>query len=89
MVVPYKRVPQVSRLPMLALIFGALSLPLVACFPFGATSAVAGIVLGILGIRAGDRGQAVAGVVFGVVGIVLQILVWGFFTAMVDAPSPT
>ncbi|MBG0567580.1 DUF1707 SHOCT-like domain-containing protein [Actinoplanes aureus] len=84
---PRKSTVSVSRLPLLALIFGALSIPTVACFPLGSTAAVAGIVLGALGIRSGNRGMAAAGIACGVLGLALQLVVFAVFGVM-DAASP-
>ena len=78
----------VSRLPLLSLIFGGLSLPAAACLPFGAASAVAAIVLGALGMRERDRGMAVAGIALGIAGLTLQIAIWAFIGTMhMDGPQ--
>jgi hypothetical protein len=67
-----------GTLPLLALIFGLLSLPASMCEPLGAGVGVAGIVLGILGLRAvrrskaGNRAMAIIGIVCGAVGVAAQ-----------------
>ncbi|MEU4425858.1 DUF1707 domain-containing protein [Actinoplanes sp. NPDC024001] len=87
--VPRRSALAVSRLPMLALIFGALSVPLVACFPLGSVSAVAGIVLGSLGLRTSQRVTATAGLALGVLGVLLQLAVWAFIGSVgIDEPPP-
>lgn len=70
---------QNNTLGVLAMVFGILSIPL-ACCPFlGFIVGVAGIVLGVLGMKkagageASNRGQALAGVICGAVGIVVSI----------------
>jgi hypothetical protein len=74
---------QNNTLGLVGMILGIVSIPLFCC-PFGGFFAgVAGIVLGILGMKkagtgeAGNRGQALAGVICGAVGIVASI-VWLF-----------
>lgn len=77
---------------LLAMIFGILAIPLALCqfpmgfgFPLAAAFGVAGVVLGILGIRRADRGlannrgMAIAGVVCGTIGPVLQITLFTVF----------
>lgn len=66
-----------SPVPTLALVFGGASIPLSLCVPFGFLLAVAGIVLGVVGVRGagGHRASAVAGAVCGAIGILLQVLV--------------
>jgi hypothetical protein len=70
-----------NLLPMLALIFGAISLPMVACSGIGAPAGVAAVVLGILGLRgvrrgtADGRGMAIMGIVCGGLGILATVAV--------------
>ncbi|MFC7532274.1 DUF1707 domain-containing protein [Actinoplanes sp. GCM10030250] len=80
--------PAPSRVPLLALIFGVLSIPTFACTPLGASASLAAVVLGVLGIRGGDRAMAVAGLACGVVGLALQIAMILFFTAGMDSGPP-
>jgi uncharacterized protein DUF4190 len=75
-------VPQQNNaLGLLALILGIVSIPLgFCCSFFGAPFGIAGVVLGILGMkranegRANNRGQALAGLICGAAGIVMVIL---------------
>jgi hypothetical protein len=80
MAVPVARPATPSNLlPLLALIFGALSLPAATCSGGGALAGVAGIVLGILGLRrvrrgtADGRAMALIGIVCGGLGIVATV----------------
>lgn len=66
---------------LLAMIFGILSIPLgFCCGLLSVPAAIAGIVLGIIGIRkaaegqASNRGMAIAGAICGGVGILVSIL---------------
>lgn len=82
---PPRPVPgQQNTLGLLGLIFGILSIPFgVCCGLFGTPAAVAGIVLGVLGMRkaaeglASNRGMALAGVICGGVGAVLAVVSFG------------
>jgi hypothetical protein len=72
---------QNNTLGLLALIFGVLSIPLgFCCGILSVPAGLAGIVLGILGIRkaaegqASNRGMAVAGAICGGVGLVVTVL---------------
>jgi hypothetical protein len=76
---PTSGVPS-ATVPILALICGGASLPLVSCPPIGALLALAGVVLGIMGRRGAARGvyanpgMALAGIICGSIGLVLQTL---------------
>lgn len=69
-----------STIGILALILGITGL-LLSCFPVGIFPAIAGIVLGIIGIvKNNGRGMSIAGLVCGVVGVIIA------FT-MIDSDS--
>jgi hypothetical protein len=70
-----------NTLGLLAMIFGIVSIPLgVCCGVFGGAG-IAGIVLGILGLRkanqglATNRGMSIAGIVCGAVGLAAGIII--------------
>lgn len=76
---------QQNTMGLLAMIFGIVGIPLGVCCWFGGLPlAVAGIVLGVLGMRkaaeglATNRGMALAGVICGAVGVVLSIAAFVF-----------
>jgi hypothetical protein len=75
---------QNNTLGLVGMIIGIVSIPLACCPLIGFFAGVAGIVLGILGMKkasageASNRGQALTGVICGAVSIVLSI---GWFIA--------
>jgi len=77
---------------LLSMIFGIISIPLACCYGFGALFGIAGVVLGVTGMRkasagqASNRGMAIAGLVCGAVGIILG-LVW--LIVIIASPSTT
>jgi DUF1707 SHOCT-like domain len=70
---------QSDTVPRLALICGIVSIPMGVCVPFGSLVGIAGIVLGIAGLRstahgaATHRGTALAGLICGAIGLVVQV----------------
>ena len=74
-----------SRLPLLAMVFGILSLPMVPCLGLGLGSigGIAGIVLGILSLKGpadhvpNGRAMAIAGLTCGVIGVLAQVAIFG------------
>jgi hypothetical protein len=71
---------QNNNLGLTAMILGIISIPFAACCAFvGFFLGVAGLVLGILGMKkagageANNRGQALTGVICGAIGLVLSI----------------
>ncbi|WP_203920633.1 DUF1707 and DUF4190 domain-containing protein [Rugosimonospora africana] len=68
-----------STLPLLALIFGVVSLPGDACTGLGGASGLAGIVLGIIGLRrirrgtASGRAMAIIGIICGALGVAVPL----------------
>ncbi|GIF12984.1 DUF1707 and DUF4190 domain-containing protein [Actinoplanes teichomyceticus] len=81
----YPPAPAGSRLPLLAMIFGLLGLPLVPCggFGLGVISGIAGIVLGVQALKGPadqvphGRGMAITGVACGAAGVLIPLLVAG------------
>ena len=77
-----------TRLPLLALVFGLLSIPAVSWMPVGWVLGVVAIVLGLLGLRTaapglfGGRGLAVAGLVCGSLGVVVQAAMIGLIAVV-------
>ena len=67
-----------SPLPQLALFFGVVAIPMLSCMPLGVAAGIAGIVLGVIGLRQirrgtpGSRVMARAGVICGSIAVVLH-----------------
>jgi subtilisin family serine protease len=77
-----------GALPLLALIFGVVSIPGGACVPVGGLAGAAGIVLGVLALRAsrgvpGQRGMAMAGLICGSLGMALNVAMTVFMQMIV------
>jgi hypothetical protein len=78
-----------SLLPLLALIFGIVSIPASSCMPVGGVAGLVGIVLGVLALRptargvSGQRGMALAGLICGLLGVAVQVALV-VFVATID-----
>jgi hypothetical protein len=72
--------PQNNTLGLLGMIFGIVGIVLAICY-VGVAPGVAGIVLGLLGLKkasegqASNRGQAIAGIVCGAAAVVIFLLI--------------
>jgi hypothetical protein len=69
-----------NELGLISMILGALSLPLLACFPLGVVFWIAAIPLGVLGRQRAARGaatnpgQALAGLICGVLAALVTVV---------------
>lgn len=76
-----------------ALILGIVGLLVVCCWGFGFLPSAAALVLGLLGKKAADsgeannRGMSQAGFILGIIGVVLNVLTFIFLVALSMAPS--
>jgi hypothetical protein len=81
-----------SRLPLITMILGLVSIPANSCVPLGGVVGVAAIVLGVLGLRTAARGtqggrvMALAGLIFGSFGVLMSAAIIAYM-AFVAPPG--
>jgi hypothetical protein len=71
--------PRHNGLAVASFVLGICSLPLLCCCgAFGLPISVAGLALGIAGLRSQDRGMAIAGIVLSSIGLLLALMLGAF-----------
>jgi hypothetical protein len=73
---------QTNVMAIIALVLGIVGIPLVCCYGIGAALGIAGIVLGLLGMKkapelgGNGRGMALAGAICGGVAVLIAVGLW-------------